>query len=112
MAMSNPRLHACVLREFGITALMPEGERQDAHERAIAVGVLVGPPCVDGGFACTEPVQSMAGLDAGVEHSTVDRHVAVLIPAQQPFAEILDVQKIPIEQTGEQAKGLSSVIAE
>ena len=89
---------------------MPEGQGQDAHQRAVAVVALAGRPGLRGGRAGLEGREAPARGDADVEDLAIDGEVPLLIPAEHPTPEVLGVEPAAVQQRVEQAERLRAVV--
>ena len=111
MAVGDPRMEHGVLDEFRIAPPVPQGQGQDAHERAVAVSHLVAASAFQGGDALLEPAQRLAGLHPDIEHVAAHGVVPVAVPSVDALHAVPGVHPSQVQQGGEQAKGLGAVVA-
>ncbi len=103
-------LQARVRCERRVVARVPQGERQDTHQRAVAVAALLGRDGIERGRAARDRPQRLARLDANVEHPTVDGEVALERPAAEARREVLRVEAPGVEQGVEHAERHRAVV--
>lgn len=87
------RLRVGIPNEIRITSLMPQGEWQDAHERAVAVGVLVVWAGSVWRNTREQRANRLTGLNTDIKNHIVDGKIAGLIPGDEALSKICKVKR-------------------
>src|SRR5690348_18513937 len=89
---------------------MPERQRQDTHQRAIAQHALLGRSRFQRWNACVQPRQRPPCLDPNVEDTPIYGEIALAVPAHEPPPEILCVEVATGQQRVEEAERLCAIV--
>src|SRR5271166_1141125 len=98
MRVRNPALSLGEFDQLLVAPAVPEHERQDPHEAAVAERGLLREAGLGRGDAIPDAFERLAGRAAGSEGAASSREVAVVEPAHEALAEILRVELAALEE--------------
>ena len=110
MAVGRQGLTLRIPRQVPVVATMPEGQGQDAHERAVAVVLLVARTGLLGRLSRAQGREGAHGLHAAVEDEPVDGEVPLGTPTHQPPGEVVEVEPAFLQERCQQAQRLGPVV--
>ncbi len=87
-----------VRHKVRVRTMVPKRQRQDPHQRTVAVVVLIGRTRTGSRNARAHGANSLSRAHADIKYQAIDCHITMVVPLDKAIAQVLDVEAILLQQ--------------